>query len=152
MLTGDNADSKSTYKSTPVSKYSFLPLTPFRPEAPVRRKREHPVTRHELQQDISGGNCLLRLRATNCATSESASAASTTPARSPPRICECQQGLRRSLAVPRAGRRHTIYCVNGTLCFLAIGMLPFLICKSTGFTLVQLILTNTLPEDLCGNG
>ncbi len=68
MLTGDNADSKSTYKSTPVSKYSFLPLTPFRPEAPVRRKREHPVTRHELQQDISGGNCLLRLRATNCAT------------------------------------------------------------------------------------
>ena len=69
MLTaGDNADSKSKYRMTSVSKYSLLPLTPCRPEAPVRRKREHPVTLNELQQNLSGGNCLLRLRATNCDT------------------------------------------------------------------------------------
>ncbi len=69
MLTaGDNADCKSEYELTPVSKYSLLPLTPFRPEAPVRRKREHPVTLNELQQNLSGGNCLLRLRATSSAT------------------------------------------------------------------------------------
>ena len=53
MMTADvNADSKCKSRLTPVSKYSLLLLTPFRPEAPVRRKREHPVTLVELQQNL----------------------------------------------------------------------------------------------------